>query len=166
MEGFAFKPHDRIEINGRQYDCDISNKDMFEAIVHEWPKVMSMVHESQDMYRQFMQIRETVGTNSLTGEQDEEATQLMKEMALECKVKSEKTFEATRKFIYGAIGRAEYEEIFNGRRENLNDHVDLCAYIYNWAVLKRDEILEKLIEDDAEVETDAVGETAPKNIGA
>lgn len=48
-------------------------------------------------------------------------------------------------FIQGSIGDTEYQEIFDGQKENFDDHYALCDHIYQFAYNAREGVIKEFM---------------------
>lgn len=143
--GFRFREKPKIVINGKEYVCDTTDNGLLEGVAHGWPKVLRVAEK-------YMQLRD-----SLTAEQ--KPTNAAEQM-IAC---NKRLIEACQEFLYGTLGRAEYQEIFAGQRPNSADHLELCTYVYSWIMQGRARYLEGYMA--GEVDKDAAGDAAEHDPG-
>ncbi len=142
-KGFSFRQHTQITINGKQYECDVTNNDLLRGVAQGWPKVLRAS-------TRYMAVREKLKEHTAQS------------AAIEIQKANEAMLRACQEFIYGCVGRVEYAEIFNGRRPNSADHLELAHYIYRWITEGRKEYQKSFMDidkgdhaDDAEGVADA-----------
>lgn len=145
-EGFTFAPKPKIKINGREYVCDATDNDLLVGVAHGWPKILRITEQYMQLRDDVLAKRENINTA---------------EQMIAC---NKRLLAACQEFIYGTLGREEYNEIFAGQRPNSADHLQLCTYIYSWIMQGRANYLEGYQAE--EVDRDAAGDAAEHDHGA
>lgn len=129
--GFTFAKKQQIEIEGKMYDCDPTNNDLITGVAIGWPKIMQCA-------KQFMEIRANIFKNVQDGTITDVCAHTMTE-------KNQEMLKACQEFIFGTIGKDEYNDIFAGRHPNSADHLELCAYIYSCIMKGRAAYIDKYL---------------------
>ena len=146
--GFEFAKKHEITICGRAYPCDISDKRMLEGVTRDFPRVL-----------QAAQAFCAMDAKLKPGGQDGRSADTMAQEALK---KFSDAVSMCRAFIEGTLGVEEYREIFDGRPENINEHISLCAYIYGEVMGGRREVVEQfLIPELKEAVANVSGDAGP-----
>ena len=116
MAAFQFEKKRELDICGRKYPCDISDVHMLEGVTRDFPRMLRAVQE-------FCNVSGRLNADAHDWRPTAPAAELVCE-------KGRALLDICRTFIEGTLGVDEYAEIFSGRRENINEHVSLCSYIY------------------------------------
>lgn len=151
--GFTFEETQKIEVNGKQYECDPQNNDLLTGMYNGWGAVASAITKEDELANLFR--------NSLLVPAQADETKVC---AMEVLKANEETFSACRAFIEGTLGKDEYAEIFAGRKPNTKAHIDLCVYILQFILGGRDDYLDEFraaVEED--LKPDAAATTAGQN---
>ena len=146
-KGFAFRQHTQIKINGKLYECDVTNNDLLRGVAQGWPKVLRAS-------ARYLAVREKLKESTAQSS------------AIEMQKANEAMLRACQEFLYGCIGRAEYAEIFAGRRPNSADHLELAHYIYRWITEGRKTYQESFMDVTEEGGADDAEGTANADHGA
>lgn len=134
MMEFNFREKPTVRICGKDYEFDPSNNSLLEGVVENFPKIVALAHDFQDIQRRI------VSTKTVSPELIEKNT----ELTLAC-----------RDFIIGCLGQDEYNEIFHKRRPNSSEHVELCTFLYRAMMDGREDVLNEYLGDE-----DAAAENA------
>lgn len=131
---FNFREKPTVRICGKDYEFDPSNNSLLEGVVENFPKIVALAHDFQDIQRKI------VSTKSISSELIEKNT----ELTLAC-----------RDFIIGCLGQDEYNEIFSKRRPNSSEHVELCTFLYRAMMDGREDVLNEYLGDADDPSEDA-----------
>ena len=131
MAAFQFEKKRELDICGRKYPCDISDVHMLEGVTRDFPRMLRAVQE-------FCNVSGRLNADAHDWRPTAPAAELVCE-------KGRALLDICRTFIEGTLGVDEYAEIFSGRRENINDHVSLCSYIYGEVMEGRREIVDQFL---------------------
>lgn len=135
--GFDFKQKPQIEICGKAYECDISNINMMQAIIKTYPEIRNKLVDIQ-------KFQDKVNALIAKKDQSPSALKTMQNYGDELLIKVNEALKACIEFIHGTVGEEEYAEIFKDKKKvNLNDHAELCAYIFEWALGSREKVKSK-----------------------
>ena len=124
---FNFREKPTVRICGKDYEFDLSNNSLLEGVVENFPKIVALAHDFQDIQRRI------VNEGTVSSELIEKNT----ELTLAC-----------RDFIIGCLGQDEYNEIFHKRRPNSSEHVELCTFLYRAMMDGREDVLNEYLGDD------------------
>ena len=124
---FNFREKPTVRICGKDYEFDPSNNSLLEGVVENFPKIVALAHDFQDIQRRI------VNEGTVSSELIEKNT----ELTLAC-----------RDFIIGCLGQDEYNEIFHKRRPNSSEHVELCTFLYRAMMDGREDVLNEYLGDD------------------
>ena len=131
MAAFQFEKKRELDICGRKYPCDISDVHMLEGVTRDFPRMLRAVQE-------FCNVSGRLNADAHDWRPTAPAAELVCE-------KGRALLDICRTFIEGTLGVDEYAEIFSGRRENINEHVSLCSYIYGEVMEGRREIVDQFL---------------------
>lgn len=131
---FNFREKPTVRICGKDYEFDPSNNSLLEGVVENFPKIVALAHDFQDMQRQ-MTDKNVIPPDLLDKN---------KELLLACK-----------SFIIGCLGNEEYNEIFSARRPNTGEHVQLCTFLYEQMMTGREEVLNSYLGDSNDLASNA-----------
>lgn len=134
MAEFNFSAKPTVRISGKDYEFDPSNNSLLEGVVRDFPHIVSLSHDFEDMQRQ-MTDKNTIPPDLLAKNE---------ELLLTCK-----------SFIVGCLGNDEYNEIFSVRRPNTGEHVKLCAFLYEQMMTGREEVLNSYLGDSNDLASNA-----------
>ena len=93
-----------IEIQGKKYECDPLDINVMLGMSRDFPQIMQSSERVRDLLKE--------------GSSDEEI-----------KEENDALIEHCIRFLHGVLGKAEFEEIFDGRKVTSMRLLDLCAYI-------------------------------------
>ena len=132
--GFEFAKKPMIEISGKMYECDPSNSDLIQGVIHDFPKIVSS-GQTIDRYQKELK--------SAISKMD---SAKIDELGKEIEQENARLLEHCKSFIQGCLGTKEYEEIFLGRKPNSAEHLDLCTYIFEQIMEGRQKVLEEYLD--------------------
>ncbi len=131
---FEFDKRTPLEICGKEYDIDIADVGFVTGLVTSYVNIIKKADEFQALQ------------NALTGRMGKEASaEELQKLSEEVATANKELYEYAKGFIVDTLGEENYREIFSLRRPNSAEHIKLCAYIYQEALSKRGEELEKLV---------------------
>lgn len=146
--GFQFAKKRQIDICGKQYECDSTNNNLILGVKNGWPNVVRSVQH-------LMNLRNDEPKSASADQRTEEIV-----------AATEDVLKACRTFIVGTLGEAEYQEIFEGRKPNSVEHIDLCSYIFAFITQGRSEYLDDFrAAVEEEWKDHATDNTAKQNSG-
>lgn len=147
--GFTFPKPKGFEIefeNGEKkvYPFDPSDYGMMHGIMTKFPDILHWSLTLRALKRQSTQLLADIQAE---GADLLEINQRKIELDEKSREALEKTLDSCVIFLKGTLGEAEYEEIFAGRRLNVNDLIALCTSVYEWAVQDRQEALKDFVDE-------------------
>ena len=127
--GFAFDIPKKIEICGKEYECDPSNPDIMLGAAKNFQEIVSLSHKMK--------------TLQISGAAPEDKAKAATEEAIRTNLE---LLEVCRRMIEGCLGTEEYQEIFRGRRPNSTEHLNLCTYLFEYLTAGRDEVVKEYLD--------------------
>lgn len=143
--GFEFKKKENISINGKEYPFDAGNIGFMEAVVDYYPKVieaLASVASHRDELNELFALSRSPDTSEQV---KTETLDKIQAMTIEFKNKNREAFDHMVHFIQGSIGDTEYQEIFEGQKDNFDDHYALCDHIYQFAYKAREGVIREFM---------------------
>ena len=125
--GFTFEKKPTVEICGKEYECDFTDKDMIEGIALDFPKIIAAANE-------FTKLQEELTHHPKEG---------MEKLIVKA---NENLLFNCRKFIEGALGVKEYNEILAKRRANSTEHLNLCTFLFQYIMDERQKLLKQYLD--------------------
>lgn len=132
--GFEFTKKPTIEICGKEYECDPTNCDLITGVVNDFPQI---VLTGQKIEQKHADLK-----NALANRETDRVEELGKGIVLE----NGRLLAHCRDFIQGCLGKEEYEEIFQNRKPNSTEHLEVCTYIFKHIMEGRQKVLEGYID--------------------
>lgn len=132
--GFEFADKPKVEVCGKLYECDITNTDLIECVVRDFPAI---VRAGQALEADQNELRGAVakGDNVRIREISDRSMAHNRELLKCCQA-----------FIVGCLGQEEYNEIFRQRRPNSTEHLSLCTYLFGFIMEGRDKIVSDYLD--------------------
>ena len=121
---FNFAPRPTVKICGQEFDLDITDVGMISAVIDSYSQLIMQ-------YAALKQAQEKV-----TGDEDLQTKLNRVEEA------NRSLYEAAKGFITRVLGIKGYDEVFEGRKPNSVEHMQLCNFLYGQLLLNRNTYIE------------------------
>lgn len=150
--GYTIEQAKGIEINGKVYPCDPGDEQMLKGIAYHFPEIDKKLREGQALQDEIKALAAKARSADALAEIE----------ALRDKTfaKNREVIDACVEFLVGTLGEEEYKELFGGQRVNMLRLFGLCAYIYEWAMADRAEVIKEYLDPPSEGADDAAAKAA------
>lgn len=150
--GYVIEQAKGIEINGKVYPCDPGDEQMLRGIAYHFPEIDKKLREGQTLQEEIKALAKEAHNADILAE-----IEALRDKTFD---KNKEVIDACIEFIVGTLGEEEYKELFGGQRVNMLRLFGLCAYIYEWAMADRAEIIKEYLDPPNEVSGSAAEKVA------
>ena len=121
---FNFAPRPTVKICGQEFDLDITDVGMISAVIDSYSQLAMQ-------YAALKQAQE-----KMTGDEDLQTKLNRVEEA------NRNLYETAKGFITRVLGIKGYDAVFEGRKPNSVEHMQLCNFLYGQLLLNRNTYIE------------------------